>query len=144
MSNYIINSCLEISYDCTCKLAIRFGNVNLKLTQSIAHRCQTFKTADVHFFSGTFPSLTYFIMHRPCCAFLQCPAQQVASRALAWCPATPVPEITTSLSTAAPTACPVHSMVPPPSLVQPPYSSVPVSFLPSEILLCASHSFLEF
>lgn len=96
------------------------------------------------FFPGTFPSLERLILHRFCCALLQCPAQQVASHALDWCPATPVPEITTSPSTAAPTASPVHSMAPPPSSVQQPFSSVPVSFLPFGILLCASQGSIIF
>lgn len=58
---------------------------------------------------------------------LQSPAQLVTSPALVWFPATLVPETTTSLNMAAPTASPAPSMAPPLLPVQPPFSTAPVS-----------------
>lgn len=58
---------------------------------------------------------------------LQSPVQLVTSPALVWFPATLVPETTTSLNMAAPTASPAPSMAPPLLPVQPPFSTAPVS-----------------
>lgn len=59
---------------------------------------------------------------------LQFPALQVISLVLDWCHVTPVPETTTSLKRAAPTASPVPSMAPPPSQEPRASSSVQVCY----------------